>query len=196
MLTTREDVWEDSVRVLLNVAEDFWDYYGSWLEENKVDLFGLEVNPGLISAIAVTLILLVFALVVRIFVAFDHYMSVEPSARICTFFYCYNAAAYAAVNVCAYKAVSFCYQLTAFYRIAYCDDGHSGFADMLLYGDRNYFRRVKLAYRAVFAYEFHVAEMYAAAEKLAVSCFHSYLRGFICTLCIVFALKERSRFGL
>ena len=37
-------------------------------EENKVDLFGLEVNPGLISAIAVTLILLVFALVVRIFV--------------------------------------------------------------------------------------------------------------------------------
>ena len=37
-------------------------------EENKVDLFGLEVNPGLISAIAVTLILLAFALVVRIFV--------------------------------------------------------------------------------------------------------------------------------
>ena len=37
-------------------------------EENKVDLFGLEVNPGLISAIAVTLILLVFAIVVRIFV--------------------------------------------------------------------------------------------------------------------------------
>ena len=34
-------LWEDSVRVLLNVAEDFWDYYGSWLEENKVDRDGL-----------------------------------------------------------------------------------------------------------------------------------------------------------
>ena len=36
-------------------------------EENTINLFGLEVNPGLISAYAVTLILLVFALAVRIF---------------------------------------------------------------------------------------------------------------------------------
>ena len=36
-------------------------------EENKVDLFGLEVNPGLISAFIVTLVLLLFALFVRIF---------------------------------------------------------------------------------------------------------------------------------
>lgn len=36
-------------------------------EENKVDLFGLEVNPGLISAFIVTLVLLLFAFFVRIF---------------------------------------------------------------------------------------------------------------------------------
>ena len=36
--------------------------------ENKISLFGLEVNPALISAIAVTILLLGFAAVVRIFV--------------------------------------------------------------------------------------------------------------------------------
>lgn len=37
-------------------------------ETNKISLFGLEVNPGLISAFTVTAILTVFAVVVRIFV--------------------------------------------------------------------------------------------------------------------------------
>ena len=37
-------------------------------ETNKINLFGLEVNPGLISAFAVTGIIFVFALIVRIFV--------------------------------------------------------------------------------------------------------------------------------
>ena len=37
-------------------------------ETNKVSLFGLEVNPGLISAFVITGILLVVALVIRIFV--------------------------------------------------------------------------------------------------------------------------------
>ncbi len=37
-------------------------------ELNKVDLFGLEVNPGLISGFVVTGILLIFALIIRIFV--------------------------------------------------------------------------------------------------------------------------------
>ena len=36
-------------------------------EENKISLFGLEVNPGLISAYVVTLILLLAALLIRIF---------------------------------------------------------------------------------------------------------------------------------
>ena len=36
-------------------------------EHNKVSLFGLDVNPALISAIAVTIGLLLFALIVRIF---------------------------------------------------------------------------------------------------------------------------------
>ena len=36
-------------------------------EENKFSFFGLEVNPGLISAYAVTLVLLVLAVIVRIF---------------------------------------------------------------------------------------------------------------------------------
>jgi F-type H+-transporting ATPase subunit a len=37
-------------------------------DTNKIDLFGLEVNPGLIAGFAVTGILTVFALIVRIFV--------------------------------------------------------------------------------------------------------------------------------
>ncbi len=37
-------------------------------ETNKINLFGLEVNPGLISAFTVTGIIFVFALIVRIFV--------------------------------------------------------------------------------------------------------------------------------
>ena len=37
-------------------------------ETNKISLFGLEVNPGLISAFTVTAILTVFAVVIRIFV--------------------------------------------------------------------------------------------------------------------------------
>ncbi len=37
-------------------------------EENRISLFGLEVNPGLISAYVVTGVLLAFALVVRLFV--------------------------------------------------------------------------------------------------------------------------------
>ncbi len=37
-------------------------------DTNKIALFGLEVNPGLISGLAVTGILTVFALIVRIFV--------------------------------------------------------------------------------------------------------------------------------
>ena len=37
-------------------------------ESNRVSLFGLEVNPGLISAFVITGILFVFALIVRIFV--------------------------------------------------------------------------------------------------------------------------------
>lgn len=36
--------------------------------ENRISLFGLEVNPSFVSAITVTLVLLVFAAVVRIFV--------------------------------------------------------------------------------------------------------------------------------
>lgn len=36
--------------------------------ENRIDFFGLEVNPSFISAVCVTIILLVFAAVVRIFV--------------------------------------------------------------------------------------------------------------------------------
>ena len=36
-------------------------------EENAISLFGLEVNPSLISAITVTLVLLIFAAIVRIF---------------------------------------------------------------------------------------------------------------------------------
>ena len=36
-------------------------------EENKIAVLGLEVNPGLVSAYTVTLILLVFALILRIF---------------------------------------------------------------------------------------------------------------------------------
>lgn len=36
-------------------------------EKNKISLFGLEVNPGLISAYAVTAILLVAAVVIRVF---------------------------------------------------------------------------------------------------------------------------------
>ena len=37
-------------------------------ETNKINLFGLEVNPGLISAFTVTGVLFVFSLIVRIFV--------------------------------------------------------------------------------------------------------------------------------
>ena len=37
-------------------------------EQNKIDLFGLPVNPGLISAFLVTGIVLIFAIAVRIFV--------------------------------------------------------------------------------------------------------------------------------
>ncbi len=37
-------------------------------ETNKIDFFGLSVNPGLISAFLVTAIILVFAVIVRIFV--------------------------------------------------------------------------------------------------------------------------------
>lgn len=37
-------------------------------ETNKISFFGLEVNPGLISAFSVTAVLFVFALLVRIFV--------------------------------------------------------------------------------------------------------------------------------
>lgn len=37
-------------------------------ETNKISLFGLEVNPGLIAAFSVTGVLFVFALVVRLFV--------------------------------------------------------------------------------------------------------------------------------
>lgn len=37
-------------------------------ENDKVDLFGMQVNPGLISAFTVTGIMLVFAVIVRIFV--------------------------------------------------------------------------------------------------------------------------------
>ena len=37
-------------------------------EQNKIDLFGLPVNPGLISAFLVTGIILIFAIAVRIFV--------------------------------------------------------------------------------------------------------------------------------
>ena len=37
-------------------------------ETNRIDLFGLEVNPGLISAFAVTAVLLLAALIIRIFV--------------------------------------------------------------------------------------------------------------------------------
>lgn len=37
-------------------------------ERNRVAIFGMEVNPGLISAFAVTAVLLVFAAIVRIFV--------------------------------------------------------------------------------------------------------------------------------
>jgi len=37
-------------------------------ESNKLDLFGMEVNPGLISAFTVTGLLLLAALLIRIFV--------------------------------------------------------------------------------------------------------------------------------
>lgn len=37
-------------------------------ETNKINLFGLEVNPGLISAFTVTGVIVVFSLIVRIFV--------------------------------------------------------------------------------------------------------------------------------
>ncbi|MBQ6183409.1 MAG: F0F1 ATP synthase subunit A [Clostridia bacterium] len=37
-------------------------------ERNKINLFGLEVNPGLISAFAVTAVLLIAALIIRLFV--------------------------------------------------------------------------------------------------------------------------------
>ncbi len=37
-------------------------------ESNKISLFGLEVNPGLISAFSVTGVIFVFSLIVRIFV--------------------------------------------------------------------------------------------------------------------------------
>ena len=37
-------------------------------ESNKIDLFGMEVNPGLISAFTVTGLLLLAALLIRIFV--------------------------------------------------------------------------------------------------------------------------------
>lgn len=37
-------------------------------ETNKISLFGLKVNPGLISAFTVTGVLFVFSLIVRIFV--------------------------------------------------------------------------------------------------------------------------------
>lgn len=37
-------------------------------ESNKISLFGLEVNPGLISAFSVTAVILIFAVLVRIFV--------------------------------------------------------------------------------------------------------------------------------
>ena len=38
-------------------------------ETNKISLFGLKVNPGLISAFTVTGVLFVFSLIVRIFVS-------------------------------------------------------------------------------------------------------------------------------
>ncbi|MBQ6042577.1 MAG: F0F1 ATP synthase subunit A [Clostridia bacterium] len=37
-------------------------------ERNKINLFGLEINPGLISAFAVTAVLLIAALIIRLFV--------------------------------------------------------------------------------------------------------------------------------
>lgn len=37
-------------------------------ETNKINLFGLEVNPGLISAFTVTVVIFIFSLIVRIFV--------------------------------------------------------------------------------------------------------------------------------
>ena len=30
-------IWDDSVKMILNVAEDFYDYYGDWLQANQVD---------------------------------------------------------------------------------------------------------------------------------------------------------------
>lgn len=35
-------IWDDSVKMILNVADDFYDYYGKWLAANHVDASALE----------------------------------------------------------------------------------------------------------------------------------------------------------
>lgn len=35
-------IWDDSVKMILNIAEDFYEYYGDWLRSNHVDQSALE----------------------------------------------------------------------------------------------------------------------------------------------------------